>query len=111
MNHFMPIKFINYRVTSMKVFIKSSSTVQSKFDLGNEMKSFNDKKQFKKALDLFDKHTKNNIEMHSSLVITQALKACTHIKDVQRGSDIHRLISSRTQHDFHILASLLHFYS
>ncbi|CAF4062496.1 unnamed protein product, partial [Rotaria magnacalcarata] len=110
MNHFISIKFINYRVTSMKVFTKSSSTVQSKFELGNEMKSFNDKKQFKKALELFDKHMKNNIEVHSSLVITQALKACTHIKDVQRGSDIHRLISSRIQHDFHILASLLHFY-
>ncbi|CAF1033255.1 unnamed protein product [Rotaria sp. Silwood1] len=111
MNHFISIKLINYRVTSMKVFIKYLSTIQSNFDLGNEMKSCNDKKQFKKALELFDKHMKNNIETYSSLVITQALKACTHIKDFQRGSDIHHLISSRIQHDFHILTSLIHFYS
>ena len=76
------------------------------------MKMLIDKKQFRKALQLFDEHEKtNDIKISSSLTITQALKACTQIGDLQRGRMIHQLISSRVQDDSYILASLIHLYS
>ncbi|CAF5006932.1 unnamed protein product [Rotaria sp. Silwood1] len=113
MKNFISIKLIKHVIT-MQVFIKHSTTtttIQSKFDLGSKMKSLNDNKQFKKALDLFDKYNKNNIEIYSSFIITQALKACASIGDLQRGSTIHHLISSRIKDDYYILASLIHLYS
>ena len=75
------------------------------------MKSLNDNKQFKKALELFDKHKENKIKRLSSLIITQALKACTHLGELQRGKAIHHLISSRIKNDIYISASLIHLYS
>ncbi|CAF5031375.1 unnamed protein product, partial [Rotaria sp. Silwood1] len=115
MKNFISIKLIKHVIT-MQVFIKRSTTtttttIQSKSDLGSKMKSLNDNKQFKKALDLFDKYNKNNIEIYSSFIITQALKACASIGDLQRGSTIHHLISSRIKDDYYILASLIHLYS
>jgi hypothetical protein len=107
----MSIKFLNHRLSSVIVFVKRSVIIQSNFDLGSQMKLLNDNKQFKKALELFDKHKKNNIETFSSLIITQALKACTHLQDLQYGSTIHRLISSRVKNDLYISASLIHLYS
>ncbi|CAF4069265.1 unnamed protein product, partial [Rotaria sp. Silwood1] len=114
MKNFISIKLIKHVIT-MQVFIKRSTTtttttIQSKSDLGSKMKSLNDNKQFKKALDLFDKYNKNNIEIYSSFIITQALKACASIGDLQRGSTIHHLISSRIKDDYYILASLIHLY-
>ncbi|UJR34389.1 hypothetical protein I4U23_021797 [Adineta vaga] len=74
------------------------------------MKCLNDNKQFKQSLELFDKYKKNNLKSFSSLLITQALKACTHLKDYQTGLNIHHLISSRINNDSYILASLINFY-
>ena len=75
------------------------------------MKASNDRKQFKQALQLFDQYNNNNIKTCSSLTITQALKACAHIKDLRRGSLIHQLVSHRINDDYYILASLIHLYS
>jgi hypothetical protein len=105
------MKLLNHRLSSVLISSKRSLIVQSNFNLGSEMKFLNDNKQFEKALQLFDKHKKNNTETFSSLIITQALKACTHLKDLQRGSTIHRLISSDMKNDFYISASLIHLYS
>jgi hypothetical protein len=107
----MLTKVVNYRLSSLIILVKRSIIIQPNFDLGKEMKLINDNKQFEKALELFDKHKKNNIETFSSLIITQALKACTQIGDLQRGSIIHHLVSSRIKDDHYILASLIHLYS
>ena len=107
----MSTKLVNHRLSFLIVFLKRSVNIQSNFDLGKEMKLLNDNKQFKKALELFDKQKKNNIETFSSLTITQALKACAQLEDLQRGSTIHHLISSRIKDDSYILASLIHLYS
>lgn len=80
--------------------------------MGKEMKMLNDQKQFEKALRLLDQHKdNNNIEMCSSLTITQALKACAQIEDLRRGSMLHQLVLSRVKDDSYILASLINLYS
>jgi hypothetical protein len=104
-------KLLNYRLASLIVIVKRSINVQSNFDLGSKMKLLNDKKQFEEALKLFNKYKEKNIETFSSLIITQALKACAQINDLQLGSAIHSLISSRIKNDPYILASLINLYS
>jgi len=107
----MSAKLLNHRLSLLTLFLKRSAIIRSDFDLGSQMKLLNDNKQFKKALELFDKYKKDNIETSSSWIITQALKACAHLEDLQRGSTIHHLISSRIKDDFYISASLIHLYS
>jgi hypothetical protein len=104
-------KLLNHGMMSRIIFVKRPVTMQSNLDLGNQMKLLNDKRQFKKTLELFNKHEEKNIEKCSSLIITQALKACAQIGDLQRGETIHHLILSRLKNDFYILASLIHLYS
>ncbi|CAF3391185.1 unnamed protein product [Rotaria socialis] len=60
--------------------------------------------------ELIDKH-KNNIDTCSNWVIIQALKACSELRDIQRGSSIPNLVSSRLKHGPYIFPSLIHFYS
>ncbi|CAF0889915.1 unnamed protein product [Adineta steineri] len=74
------------------------------------MKFLNDNKQFNKTLELFDKHRKSKIQTFSSFTITQALKACTHLGDLQRGKNIHHLISTHIKEDVYISTSLIHLY-
>ena len=76
------------------------------------MKMLNDKKQFRQALHLFDTcREKEPGAQLNSMTITQALKACTHIRDLERGNDIYRLVPARSKEDTYILSSLLHLYS
>jgi hypothetical protein len=107
----MSIILSNHRLLTLIVFVKRSAIVQTKFNLGIEMKLLNDNKQFTKTLELFDKHKINEAEAFSSLIITQTLKASAHLRDLRRGQAIHRLISSRIKDDPYILASLIHLYS
>ena len=107
----MSTKLLNGSQSVLTIFTKRLVTIRSNFDLGNEMKLLNDAKQFKRALELFDKHKKNNVQTFSSLSITQALKACTHLEDLQHGEAIHHLISSRINNDSYISTSLIHLYS
>ncbi|CAF5102107.1 unnamed protein product, partial [Rotaria magnacalcarata] len=74
------------------------------------MKLLNDKKQFKKALALFDQHGINNILTLSNFTITQVLKACAHMGDLQRGKIIHNLIASKTKNDIYVSSTLIHLY-
>ncbi|CAF1282461.1 unnamed protein product [Adineta ricciae] len=75
------------------------------------MKLHNDNKQFKKVLELFDHHNKNNsAQTCYNLVITQVLKACAHLGDIKRGKVIHEMVFSRVDKDVYILVSLIHMY-
>ncbi|CAF3967721.1 unnamed protein product, partial [Rotaria sordida] len=84
-----------YRSTSRLIIMKRFVALKSNGDVGAQIKSFNEKKQFKKTLELFDKYKENDVKNLSSFIITQALKACTQMGDLQRGLIIHCLISSR----------------
>ena len=111
MHYFMSSKWFNYRLVCQIVFVKRSVMIQSQFELAKQMKLLNDNGQFQRALELFDQQKRNSVNTFSSFVITQALKACANLKDLQRGLIIHQLIPSRTKDDSYILASLIHLYS
>ncbi|CAF1205633.1 unnamed protein product [Rotaria sordida] len=99
-----------YRSTYRLIVVKRFVALKSDRELDAQIKSFNDKKQFKKTLELFDKYKENDVKNLSSFVINQALKACTEMRDLQRGMIIHRLISSRIKTDSYITGSLIHLY-
>ncbi|CAF4721982.1 unnamed protein product [Rotaria socialis] len=103
-------KLVNHRQISLTIVAKRSANIQSiDSNLGDRMKILNDNRQYLKTLELIDKH-KNHIETCSNWVIIQALKACSELRDIQRGSSIHDLVSSRLKHDPYIFPALIHFY-
>ena len=85
--------------------------IRQEVDLGVEMKSLNDKKQFSKTLELFDKHKDINMEMFSTFTIVQTLKACANLRDIQRGSTIHHLLPSHVKDNLYVHTSLINLYS
>ncbi|CAF3990015.1 unnamed protein product [Rotaria sp. Silwood1] len=85
--------------------------VRSYYNLGIEMKNLNDRKEYRKALDLFYEYEHKNKEMISDVVINQALKSFTNIKDFQGGLHIFKKYSSRIENNNYIIASLIHLYS
>ena len=85
--------------------------LKSNFHLANEMKICNEKREFEKVFSLFDEWNEKKDQRSFSMVITQALKACTRMKNLQRGMKIHHSISFNIKGDTFIMASLIHFYS
>ncbi|CAF1316455.1 unnamed protein product [Rotaria magnacalcarata] len=106
----MATRLLSHCLPFPKVFLKRFSNIKSYINLGTEMKLLNDKKQFKKALALFDQHGINNILTLSNFTITQVLKACAHKGDLQRGKIIHNLIASKTKNDIYVSSTLIHLY-
>ncbi|CAF0885705.1 unnamed protein product [Adineta ricciae] len=97
-------------VADESVVTRGLTTKQSDFDLGMKMKCHNDSKRFDKTLQLFDVHMKKNLKTTSTIIITQALKACTHLEDLQRGQSIHQYISPSIKYDSYISTSFIHLY-
>ena len=99
---------------SLKSFIyaaERAASSRSDFTLANQMKIFNQTKQYENVLHLFDQYQKENSQPLSGVIITQALKACSQIADLHRGTTIHHLIPSNIKQDPYILTSLIHLYS
>ncbi|CAF2070889.1 unnamed protein product [Rotaria magnacalcarata] len=92
------------------VLVKRAMSIQCDANLNAQMKLLNDKKQFRKALELFDEYKDKNIGTLSRFTILQALKSCAQIRDLQRGSTIHRFMSSDMKKNSYILTSLIHLY-
>ncbi|CAF1456564.1 unnamed protein product [Adineta ricciae] len=101
---------LNYGLVPLMSLLKGTTIIRFASNLGDRLKTLNDSKQFQQALQLFHQHQKNNTEILSSLTITQALKACTHLRDIQSGKAIHALVTSRTKDDQYIVTSLIHMY-
>lgn len=103
---------MNYpRLSCLWMMSKRSGIIQTKIDLGLKLKLLNEKEQYKEVLELFDKYKEKNIPKFSSLVIIEALKACTHLGELQRGLTIHQLLSSRMNNEVDIQMSLIDLYS
>ncbi|CAF0973197.1 unnamed protein product [Adineta steineri] len=106
-------RLITYRLANINNFVKRSIIIEkNERNLVTQMKSMNNNKQFKKALQLFDEHNNNNknTDQMSNLVFTQVLKSCTGLRDFQRGTKIHDIVSNRLDKDSYLLTSLIHFY-
>ena len=99
------------RIASLTLASIRSLTSRSDFDLQKEMKRLNDNRQHEKALALFDTHEKTNKVKLSEAVVTQVLKACAKLGDVQRGSRIYKAVASRIEGDSYTLTSLIHLFS
>ena len=50
-------------------------------------------------------------EMSRDRAVVRALKACTAVKDLKRGVNIHKQLSNRSKTDLYIQSALGHFYS
>ena len=107
----MTIRLLNRCLSFSTVFLKPSNNIKSSINLANEMKLLNDKKQFKKALAILDQHGTDNITTSSNFLITQALQACAHLGDLQRGKTIHNRITLRVKEDMYLSTTLVQMYS
>ena len=84
------------------------NSIQTNVALGLRMKGLNEKKQFQNALSLFNAAKRNEV---NDLAINQALQACIHLRDFQRGSFIYKQLSSRSLKCRHIQTSLVQLFS
>ena len=76
-------------------------------ELGFQMKQFNDKKQFRKALSSFEKHFPKQM---NPLIVNQAVRACIHLNEFQRGKTIHQELPSNLLHNQYIRTNLIRLY-
>ena len=104
-------KRINERFRSALVLLVRQLSSRLSANLGDQMKILNEKKQFTEALHLFDECRTNDTKALSNMIVMQALRASTNLRDLQRGIRIHQLISARVENDPYIAASLIHLYS
>ncbi|UJR24038.1 hypothetical protein I4U23_027003 [Adineta vaga] len=72
------------------------------------MKKLNDRKEFVKALDLFDKLKHQTIL--TDRILLQAFKACTQLGYLERGQIIHKNLSDSLLNNSYIQTSLINFY-
>ena len=112
MSNDMMIKKISFSqfgrlIFTVKNFIRYNS-IQTNAALGLRIKELNEKKQFENALSLF--YTGKQDEM-GDLAINQALQACVHLRNFQRGSIIYKQLSSRSLKCHHIQTSLVQLFS
>ncbi|CAF1523270.1 unnamed protein product, partial [Adineta ricciae] len=94
---FLPLNGISTFITT-----RYSSTT-----LNAQMKKLIDSKQFRHALDIFDKQS----HAADDFALNMALKACSNLPDYRRGLGIIRQLSPKSLNNPFIQTSLLHFYS
>ena len=80
----------------------------TKINVEVEMKKFNDKQQYMKALDLFDQH-EHQIVLTDRLIV-QALKACSQLGHFERGQIIHKKLPNNLLDNNYVQTSLINFY-
>jgi hypothetical protein len=95
------------RSTLINVIHKATNSTH--INIETEMKNLNDRKEFVKAIALFDKH--KHQQMPTDRAVVQALKACTRLGDLKHGVNIHKQLSNDSLKDVYIQSTLIHFYS
>ena len=85
----------------------SSSTPSTPMKLNLKMKELIESRRYKDALDLFERHS----GISTDITLNLALKACSKLRDCERGVRIHQRLSPQTLANPFIQASLVHFYS
>ena len=96
-------------VSKVLVNFSRTATVAARPCVDIEMKRLNDAGQFSKALTLFDELERREIPRDQAIV--QALKACTRMRLLERGVNIHNKLSKRSKNNNFIQSALVHFYS
>ncbi len=86
-----------------------TATKSTHINIEAQMKTLNDRKEFAKAISLFDKHKHEQIPTDRAVV--QALKACTQLGDVKYAVKIHKNLSNHSLNNTYIQSILIYFYS
>jgi len=89
--------------TTNRLFSMSSSLM----NMFASMRKLIAEQKYQEALDLFNR----NSTSRTDFAITLALKACTKLKNLEYGSNIHQNLSSSSINNPFISTSLIHFYS
>lgn len=81
-------------------------------NIAEQMKQLNKQKQFHKTIEIFDSYARESNKSCSRMTVMQALKACAHLRDRQRGQEIHRALSKQiATTDPFIMLALIQLYS
>ena len=80
-------------------------------NLGMEMKTLNDSRQFEKVLTLHEQQLKKETNQNDSLVANQVLKACIELNEIERGKRIHANLSRAMSNNLYIQTNLIRLYS
>ena len=105
----VPFVILFRQVKSNYFTILRAIVNSSQLNIELEMIRLNERKQFTKTLDLFDKHQHRGTL--TDRIIVQALKACTQLGSLERGQNIHKRLSSQLKNGIYVQTSLIHFYS
>jgi len=108
----MSAKLLNIRLSSLILVAKRFLAIRSDFDIANQMKVFNQQKEYQKTIELFHEHKQiYDITQSSSYITAQLLKACVQLNNVSLGKMIHHQISSDMTNNPFVLLQLISLYS
>ena len=108
----MSFILINQRLSNIIILIKRSVVNKPNINLSNQLKSFNDLKQYKKTLQLFDENQiKNNEKTCSRSTLFHVLKASIELQDMKFTSNIQQMITTKFNNDPYLLTSLINLHS
>ncbi|UJR24004.1 hypothetical protein I4U23_026969 [Adineta vaga] len=105
---FTTVSIIFYRSKSKCFNLLRTITSSKQINIDIEIKKLNDRKEFVKALDLFDKQKHQTIL--TDRIVIQVLKACTQLGYLERGLIIHKNLSDSSLNSSYIQTTLIHFY-
>ena len=91
--------------------IQRSAGHPSDAQLLDQIKQLNHRKQYAKAIDLFNQYHARNSKGMASMIIAQALKACTQLQDRRRATQLHRIIAPYVDKDPYVLSASISLYS
>ncbi|CAF1686940.1 unnamed protein product, partial [Adineta ricciae] len=109
----MFILFVTLSRHSKSTYINvlRSITKSPRISIETQMKTLNDTQQFRKTLDVFDKHKDKYQTMITDRVVVQALRACARLGFLDRGQTIHQKLSDNLLNNVYVQTSLINFYS
>ncbi|UJR24035.1 hypothetical protein I4U23_027000 [Adineta vaga] len=105
---FTTFSLISHHTKSKYINLLRTITSTKQINVDIEMKKLNDRKEFVKALDLFDKHKQQTIL--TDRILVQAFKACTQLGYLERGQVIHKNLSNSSLKNSYIQTTLINFY-
>ncbi|UJR24040.1 hypothetical protein I4U23_027005 [Adineta vaga] len=101
-------RVISHHTKSKCIDLLRTITTSNQTNIDIEMKKLNDRKEFVKALDLFDKLKHQTIL--TDRILLQAFKACTQLGYLERGQIIHKNLSDSLLNNSYIQTTLISFY-
>ncbi|UJR24047.1 hypothetical protein I4U23_027012 [Adineta vaga] len=105
---FTTFSLISHQTKWKSVNLLRTIISSKQINIDIEMKKLNDRKEFVKALDLFDKHKHQTIL--TDRILVRAFKACTRLSYLERGQIIHKNLSDSLLNNSYIQTSLINFY-